>query len=133
MGFAQNIVIFMLIVSIISDTVGVNAGITTPSVASQIVTGNGASATDYVIYSIMNDPANGIFVTAVVLLGLYVFPNPYAIFGTLALSMLGTFIVMPYQMFHSLPSPLNVLFTFTFGLAIAFGVLNWFKGGTGEI
>lgn len=133
MGFAQNIVIFMLIISVISDTVGVQAGLTTPSILSQLITGNGSQASDYIFYTLMNNQTTGIFAVASIILGLYVFPNPYAIFAGLALSMMGTFIVMPYQMFNSLPSPINLLLTYGFGISVMFGVLNWFKGGTGEI
>jgi hypothetical protein len=133
MGFAQNIVMLMLVISILSDTVGVPAGLTTPSVMSQMITGNGSAATDYVFYVLMTDASTGIFVVVTVILGLFVFPNPYAIFAGLALAMLGTFIVMPYQMFHTLPSPINLILTYGFGMSVMFGVLNWFKGGTGEI
>lgn len=136
MGWAQNIVMLMVIISIVSDNVGVQAGFTTPSILSSVISGNGAQAANFLIYNILNDPTIGIFAISATLLGLFVFPNPYAIFGGLALSMLTTFIIMPYQMFsgiHGLPSPLNILVVDGFGLAIMFGVLNWFKGGTGEL
>jgi hypothetical protein len=134
MGFATNLIMFFIIFSAVVVTAGQGVGVksSTLDVIMQALS-NGSLPSDFNIVQAATD--TGIMAAAVIIIGTFVFPNPYVIFGAFCIGLLGTWVVMPYQLFSGgiLPAPISTLFVEIFGLSIALGIIYWFKGGTGEL
>jgi hypothetical protein len=133
MGFATNAVIFFAILSIFVTFSGQGIACkssTLDTILAAFTTGQLPS--NFNIVQAATDA--GIFATATIIIGTFVFPNPYVIFGGFALGLLISWSGIPFQMFGCglLPDPISKMFTALFGFAIALGIIYWFKGGTGE-
>lgn len=60
------------------------------------------------------------------------FPNPYLIFAGLAIGVVTTYVVLPSQMFSSLPSPLKEAVIGGLGFFLTLAFIVWYKG-SGEL
>ena len=133
MGFATNAFVFFAILSIFVSFAGQGIACkseTLDTILTPLSTGQLPSN-----FNIVNAATDaGIFAAAVIIIGTFVFPNPYVIFGGFCIGLM-SWVAIPKQMFGCgiLPDPIVDVFVKLFGLMIALGIIYWFKGGTGEL
>jgi hypothetical protein len=134
MGFATNALFFFLVLG--TFLTYTNLGTGTKTTALDAFYGaysreGGKLPSDFnFVDQIIN---SGVLGVSLAVIGSVIFPNPYVIFGLFVAGILSSWMFIPYQLFNWLPGPIGYLFTAAFGFVISMGVLNWYKGGTGEL
>lgn len=141
MGVSQNLMYLCIVVGIISYVaIGTGINIPAPTYLSLFLNpGNGPNGLatgsngvgDFPLYANITILIIGAIGLGFV--GNFSFPNPYAIFGLITLYIFLTFAVVPFNLFNQLPYPANSLLTILTAFIMIFGVLDWYKGGIGEL
>lgn len=127
MAFNSYILLFLFVCTVFFNFIGPAVGLPTQSVLGKFVNGSGQNLTDYPFY-VACLAGLAFIVAASVATGTFSFPNPYTIFSTVFSTLL-TLATVPFQLFGTLPSPINILLVGGISFLYLIELTSWYKNG----
>lgn len=148
MGTITNIVIFLFCTSIFAQVVGPSIGVPSQSIVADLISGDLSGVESFLNTQVITLPDGtkllnvlgvGIITAVAMAFSALFFPNPYAIFGPLVITLTIFLTTLPYKLFllnsdysTGVPEIYKLIFVGLFGVTIIFSMIAWYKG-SGEL
>lgn len=140
MGMGTNILLFIFLSGVIIQTIAASCPSNTTQCAglsglksdfTAFLTGGGGTRESFEIWNLFAYIVVGVGALAIIS-GTLSFPNPYLLFAVFVAGAVGTYALLPAQMFSSMPSPLKEAIIGGLGFFLTLAFIVWYKG-SGEL